>query len=78
MKTFFVGIATILTTSACGDDPRGKTHTYVVTCNFPRETTVDTLVTKDVATLMKTSYHIGKSYYPIAFCTVRTTIDETR
>jgi len=50
--------------------------TYIVTCRFPRETTVDTIVTKEDLWYVKTSYAIDENYYPVAFCTVRTTINE--
>ena len=79
MKRFIVA-AIILITSACGIYKPAPlpTYTYMVTCNFPRETTVDTLVTKGIVWYMKTSYRIEDSYYPTSFCTVRTTINENR
>jgi len=50
--------------------------TYVVTCRFPTETTVDTIVTTAHVWRYNQTYRIDQVYYPTAFCIVRTTINE--
>ena len=68
---YVVGAMTII---AC--TPNHTTKTYEVTCRFPTETTIDTIVTTSNMWYLKSSYRIDKVYYPTSFCIVRTTINE--
>ena len=72
---YVVGAMTII---ACTPNDIRPEKTYVVTCRFPTETTVDTIVTRHNVWHLKTSYRIDNVYYPTAFCIVRYTINENR
>ncbi len=63
---------------ACVPNSIKPEKTYVITCRFPGETTVDTIVTTSNLWYVKSSYRIDEVYYPSAFCIVRTTINENR
>ena len=72
---YVVGAMTII---ACTPNDIKPEKTYVVTCRFPTETTVDTIVTTSNMWHLQSSYRINKVYYPTSFCIVRTTINENR
>lgn len=59
----------------CFDD---SVKTHIVKCNFPRETFTDTIVARFGVAMVRDTYSIGEAYYPVAFCTVRTTKNEQR
>lgn len=76
MKKYLLVISSMIFIACTPSKPMEKT--YVVTCSFPRETTVDTIVTTDNLWHYKQTYRIDQSHYSTAFCNVRTTINETR